>query len=85
MIQNCLLRYGDAASSGFVFDGNPQITGSAINQDPVFTEFNIAAMNLKPQLDSPAKNKGNLAVAAANPLDIYKINRTSSPTLGAYQ
>ena len=83
-IQNCLLKY-DAAIAGFNFTLNPLITASLINMDPVFTEFNIKTMNLKPQLDSPAKNKGNATVAVSVPLDIYKINRTMSPTLGAYQ
>ena len=85
LLQNNLLKYSDAATAGFNFDGNPLVVSSLKNMDPVFTEFNIAAMNLKVQLDSPAKNKGNLSVAAANPLDIYKISRTVSPTLGAYQ
>lgn len=84
IIQNALLKY-DGATAGFAFTGNPQITASLINQDPYFTEFNIAAMNLKPAIDSPAKNKGNTTIAAATPLDILKLSRTSSPTLGAYQ
>ena len=84
IIQNALLKY-DGATAGFAFTGNPQITASFINMDPYFTEFNIAAMNLKPAIDSPAKNKGNASVAAATPLDILKLSRTSNPTLGAYQ
>jgi hypothetical protein len=84
IIQNSLLKYAQT-NAGFVFAGNPLITASIINEDPIFTEFNIAAMNLKLQLDSPAKNKGNSTVAATVPLDILKLSRTSSPTLGAYQ
>lgn len=84
IIQNSLLKY-ENSSAGFNFTGNPQIINSIINMDPYFTEFNIAAMNLKPAIDSPAKNKGDATFATSIPLDILKLSRLPSPTLGAYQ
>lgn len=83
-IQNALLKYS-STDSGFNFDANSSITNSIINQNPNFLQTLIANMNLRVATDSPAKGKGNAAVAATIPLDIVKISRTGSATLGAYQ
>jgi hypothetical protein len=82
-IQNSLLKYD--ASAGFVFDGNPNIISSYKNIDPNFKDYYTEKMNLRLAADSQAKGKGSLAIAATVPLDIVKISRTVSPTLGAYQ
>lgn len=83
LIQNSLLKYGSGA--GFNFDNNPNVVSSWQNQDPVFVKYYTHEMNMRVKATSPAKGKGNIAVAASVPLDIAKIARTTSPTLGAYQ
>lgn len=82
-IRNSLLKY--ESSAGFVFDANPNVISSLKNQDPKFTNHFTEMMNLRVAADSPAKNKGDVAVAATVPFDIVKVSRTSSPTVGAYQ
>lgn len=72
-----LLKYGGKASYA--------ITNSVKNEDPKFVNYFTQKMNLRVKDDSPAKRKGNPAVAALFPLDIVKVSRTSSPTIGAYQ
>ncbi|MBU8883254.1 hypothetical protein KSK37_09175 [Kaistella sp. DKR-2] len=72
-----LLKYGGKASYA--------ITNSVKNEDPKFVNYFTQKMNLRVKDDSPAKQKGNPAVAALFPLDIVKVSRTSSPTIGAYQ
>ena len=42
-------------------------------------------MNLRVKATSPAKAKGKVSTATLVPLDIVKVNRTSNPTIGAYQ
>jgi hypothetical protein len=42
-------------------------------------------LNLKVKADSPAKGKGKTATAILVPLDLVKVNRTTGPTIGAYQ
>jgi len=42
-------------------------------------------MNLRVKSDSPARGKGDLTVANSVPTDIVGADRTSNPTLGAYQ
>lgn len=82
-IQNSLLKYDTFA--GFQFDGNPMVSNSLKNENPKFLNYYTEKMNLRVATDSPAKTKGNTSVAATVPLDIVKISRTSSPTIGAYQ
>ena len=84
-ILNSLLKYKDAASAGFAFAGNPNITNSLQNQDPKFINYFTQKLNLRVKPDSPVRGKGNLAAAVSVPFDIQKISRTSNPTLGAYQ
>ncbi|WP_027376587.1 hypothetical protein [Kaistella palustris] len=76
--QNNLLKYGENA--GYNADGT-----NIKNEDPKFQNYFTQKMNLRVKDDSPAKGKGNVAVAATAPLDIVKVSRTASPTLGAYQ
>ena len=76
--QNSLLKYGSTAN--YAVDG-----GSIKNQDPKFQNYFTQKMNLKLKADSPAKGKGNVATAATVPLDILKVSRTVSPSMGAYQ
>ena len=72
-----LLKYGTKATYA--------TTNSITNKDPKFVNYFTQKMNLRVNEDSPAKGKGSTAVAATVPLDIVKISRTASPTLGAYQ
>ncbi len=72
-----LLKYGTKATYA--------TTNSITNKDPKFVNYFTQKMNLRLNEDSPAKGKGSPAVAATVPLDIVKISRTASPTMGAYQ
>ncbi len=72
-----LLKYGTKATYA--------TTNSITNKDPKFVNYFTQKMNLRVNEDSPAKGKGSPAVAATVPLDIVKISRTASPTMGAYQ
>ncbi len=76
--QNSLLKYGSGAT--YNVDA-----GSIKNQDPKFQNYFTQKMNLRLKEDSPAKGKGNVAVAATVPLDIVKVSRTVTPSMGAYQ
>ncbi|MCU7615346.1 hypothetical protein N0B16_12945 [Chryseobacterium sp. GMJ5] len=84
-IQNSLLKYSGPSAAGFTFDSSPNVIQSIKNEDPKFTNYFAAQMNLRVKTDSPARNKGNTAVAATVPTDIVNVTRTSNPTLGAYQ
>lgn len=83
MFNNILLKYSEQA--GFAFEGNPAITASLKNEDPKFINYFTHKMNLRVADDSPARGKGNTAVAASVPLDIAQQSRVNNPTLGAYQ
>ena len=76
--QNSLLKYG--TKSTYNVDA-----ASIKNEDPKFQNYFTQKMNLRLKDDSPAKGKGNLGVAALFPLDILKVTRTVSPSMGAYQ
>ncbi len=76
--QNSLLKYGSGATY------NVDV-GSIKNQDPKFQNYFTQKMNLRLKEDSPAKGKGNVGVAATVPLDIVKVSRTVTPSMGAYQ
>lgn len=76
--QNSLLKYGSGAT--YNVDA-----GSIKNQDPKFQNYFTQKMNLRLKEDSPAKGKGNVAVAATVPMDIVKVSRTVTPSMGAYQ
>ena len=82
-IQNSLLKYG--TNAGFNFDSNPHVINSIKNEDPKFQNYFTEKLNLRLKDDSPAKGKGNIAVAAMVPLDIVNISRLVNPSLGAYQ
>lgn len=84
LIQNCLVKY-DSNGTGYSFDANPYVVASVKNDDPKFMNTTNKLLNLRVANNSPAKNKGNTTVAATVPLDLVKISRTASPTLGAYQ
>lgn len=72
-----LLKYGGKATYA--------AANSIKNEVPKFVNYFTQKMNLRVKDDSPAKGKGNPTVAAQFPLDIVKVSRTSSPTIGAYQ
>ena len=74
---NCLLKYGAKATYA--------TTNSIKNEDPKFVNYFTQKMNLRVKEGSPAKGKGNPAIAATVPLDMVKVSRTTSPTIGAYQ
>lgn len=76
--QNSLLKYGSGAT--YNVDA-----GSIKNQDPKFQNYFTQKMNLRLKEDSPAKGKGNVDVAATVPMDIVKVSRTVTPSMGAYQ
>lgn len=76
--QNSLLKYGSGAT--YNIDA-----GSIKNQDPKFQNYFTQKMNLRLKEDSPAKGKGNVAVAATVPFDMVKVSRTVTPSMGAYQ
>lgn len=84
-IKNSLLKYRDSNAAGFVFDTNVNVIQSLKNIDPQFMNYFAAQQNLRVKADSPAKNKGDITVAASVPLDIAGISRTTNPTIGAYQ
>jgi len=73
------------SSSEIKIDGNPNFINTILNEDPLFahTSFTQTLLNLK--LNSPALGKGKLTYANAVPYDIKGVQRTSNPTLGAYQ
>jgi hypothetical protein len=75
----------DAANAGFTWDGNAKIVNSIKNEDPKFENYFTQKMNLRVKATSPAKGKGKFSTAALVPLDIVKVNRTTNPTIGAYQ
>ena len=81
---NSLLKYS-SQNAGFNFDGNPSVVNSIQNQDPKFENYFTQKLNLRVKADSPAKGKGKVSTAALVPLDVVKVNRTASPTIGAYQ
>ncbi|QCX52952.1 hypothetical protein [Elizabethkingia sp. JS20170427COW] len=83
-IQNCLIKYNERYS-GFQWENNANITSSILNENPMFLNLNLAKLNLRIEEQSPAKAKGNITVAQQTPLDYGKTNRTSQPSLGAYQ
>lgn len=74
---SCLLKYGAKATYAS--------TNSIKNEDPKFVNYFTQKMNLRVKEGSPAKGKGNPTIAAPVPLDIVKVSRTASPTIGAYQ
>jgi hypothetical protein len=80
---NSLLKYSNTA--GFAFDNNPFVINSIKNENPLFLNLSIYKLNLSVANASPARNKGNLTVAASVPLDIVGVSRLVNPTLGAYQ
>jgi len=84
-IQNSLIKYSGTSAAGFDFDNNVNVIQSIKNEDPKFTNYFAAQMNLRVKADSPARNKGNVTVANSVPFDIVGNSRTSNPTLGAYQ
>lgn len=84
LIENSLLKYS-SQNAGFNFDGNSSVVNSLQNQDPKFENYFIQKLNLRVKTDSPAKGKGKTSTAQLVPLDIVKVNRTVSPTMGAYQ
>jgi hypothetical protein len=79
-----LLKY-EAQNAGFNFDGNTSVVNSIQNQDPKFENYFIQKLNLRLKTDSPAKGKAKVSTAALVPFDIVKVNRTTTPTIGAYQ
>ncbi|MFT3918650.1 hypothetical protein [Cloacibacterium sp.] len=83
-IENSLLKY-ETQNAGFNFDGNTSVVNSIQNQDPKFENYFIQKLNLRLKADSPAKGKAKVSTAALVPLDIVKVNRTITPTIGAYQ
>lgn len=84
LIENSLLKYS-SQNAGFSFDGNPSVVNSLQNQEPKFENYFTQKLNLRVKADSPAKGKGKVSTAALVPLDIVKVNRTTNPTIGAYQ
>src|SRR5699024_1467000 len=80
-IQNSLLKYG--TNAGFNFDSNPNVINSLKNDDPKFQNYFTKKLNLRLKDESPAKGKGNVAVATTVPLDIVKVSRVVNPSLGA--
>ena len=84
LIENSLLKYS-SQNAGFNFDGNSSVVNSIQNQDPKFENYFTQKLNLRVKADSPAKAKGKVSTAALVPFDIVKTNRTTTPTIGAYQ
>lgn len=83
LFDSVLMKHG--TNAGFVFENNASVISSIKNQDPKFVNYFTYKMNLRTANDSPAKAKGKLSYAQQVPLDIVKVSRTGSPTLGAYQ
>lgn len=84
LLENCLLKH-DAATAGFLFENNTSVINSIKNQDPKFENYFTQKLNLRLKADSPAKGKGKAATALLVPQDIVKVNRTTNPSIGAYQ
>lgn len=85
LIQSCLIKYSSTSEAGFAFDNNLNVVQSIKNSDPQFMNYFAAKMNLRVKTTSPAKGKGNPAVAGTVPFDIVNTSRTTNPTIGAYQ
>ncbi|UZT96006.1 hypothetical protein ODZ84_12220 [Chryseobacterium fluminis] len=85
LLQNCLIKYSGATEAGFTFDGSPGVVQCLKNQDPLFVNYFTAHQNLRVKQNSPAINKGNVAIAGTVPFDIVNVSRTTNPTSGAYQ
>lgn len=81
--ENSLIKH--SANSGYAWEGNSSIINSIKNLNPLFINTFISKMNLSLKENSPAKGKGNSSTAQQIPLDIKKVNRTSTPNIGAYQ
>lgn len=84
LMQNCMISY-QPTGAGYVLDNNPSIQNAIPAANPKFKNTSIGKLDLRLNTDSPAKSKGNTAVAATVPLDLLKIARTVNPSLGAYQ
>lgn len=82
---NSLIKYSNAAAAQYDFGNTAYVIQSIKNEEPQFINYFAAQMNLRVKSTSPARNKGNTAIAASVPTDITGASRTSSPTLGAYQ
>ncbi len=78
---NSLIK--NSTNSGITITGN----GNVLNQDPKFENYFTKKMNLRVKDDSPAKEKGNSSYVLPGILtkDIVGKDRTSPPTIGAYQ
>lgn len=89
----------EAVAFSFLFDTNmmnnldtstlnmtstPGFTASILG-DPLFTSPYYTSNNLRLEEDSPAIGKGKSSYATQYPLDIFGMNRTASPNLGAIQ
>lgn len=83
-IENSLIKH-DAAAAGFVFENNASVVNSLKNQDPLFENYYTQKLNLRPKTNSPAKGKGKISTAQYVPIDIARVNRTTNPSMGAYQ
>ncbi|MGC4128493.1 MAG: hypothetical protein QM564_02805 [Bergeyella sp.] len=77
LFENCLLKYGAKSSYNTI--------NSIKNEDPKFLDYFTHKMNLRVADDSPAKEKGNSSYANQVPYDIVGKDRTTFPTIGAYQ
>ncbi|SDE28785.1 hypothetical protein [Riemerella columbipharyngis] len=83
LIQNSLANYSN--ESGFVWDNNARVINSIGNKDPEFENTHNKKLSLRLKKDSPAKAKGDAAVAQHVPKDIAGVSRLVNPNMGAYQ
>lgn len=81
--ENSLIKH--SANSSYAWENNSSIINSIKNLNPLFVNTFISKMNLSLKENSPAKEKGNPSTAQQVPFDIRKVNRTSTPNIGAYQ
>ncbi|WP_142785775.1 hypothetical protein [Changchengzhania lutea] len=84
---NCLIRFdantSDLTSLNYDFNDANHYDGNIFNEDP---DFQNTGLNLLVIGEASAGiNQGLSSFATQVPIDIWNVNRTSSPDLGAYQ
>lgn len=64
---------------------DPNFVNSIFNSPPQFLDTRYSRNFLDLQAASPAKSAGDLTIASGVPLDILGNNRTTNPSIGAFQ
>jgi hypothetical protein len=82
--QNNLIKYTNRKGDlEYEIVDNPLFENTLINDEPLFWDEYMN--DLRVTSESPVVGKGDLSIANDVPKDLLKVDRTSSPDLGAYQ